>query len=191
MEGGGGVVFEGWGNTIPRLGTESIQLAQSHRERERLGIFKSGRRTMGQTSAAYQAFMAFLFQMTVSDYCSEEDSEFSSDVANLVDFIWNEATGSLSNILAVPVDAIKLEDVEKAEAILLLLRKSLDASEDVGAVENLSDEFFSVIPHKKKGTGITSKQAIAQKQDLCQVRQCYLERFSIHCRKTKTKVRLG
>ena len=112
--------------------------------------------------------------MTISDYCSEEDSRFSSDVANLVDFIWNEATGSLSNILAVPVDAIKLEDVEKAEAILLLLRKSLDASEDVGAVKNLSDEFFSVIPHKNKATGITSRKIIAQKQDLCQVRHCYL-----------------
>ena len=111
--------------------------------------------------------------MTVSDFCSEEDSQLSSDVANLVDFIWNEATGSLSNILAVPVDAIKLEDVEKAEAILLLLKKALDAAEDSSTVKNLSDEFFSVIPHKDKGIGIVSKQVIAQKQDLCQVR-CHI-----------------
>lgn len=110
--------------------------------------------------------------MTISDYCSEEDSEISPEVANLIDFIWNEATGSLSDILAVPVDAIKLEDVEKAEAILLLLKKSLDAVEDASAVKKLSDEFFSVIPHRNKGTGIHSRQAIAQKQDLCQVRCC-------------------
>ena len=108
--------------------------------------------------------------MTVSEYCSEEDSEMSPEVANLIDFIWNEATGSLSDILAVPVDQIKLEDVEKAEAVLLLLRKSLDFAEDSNAVKKLSDEFFSIIPHKKMGSGITSKHLIAQKQDLCQVR---------------------
>ena len=116
------------------------------------------------------SFLLITFiQMTVSDYCSEEDSEMSSKVANLVDFIWNEATGSLSDILAVPVDSIKLEDVEKAEAILLLLRKALDAAEDASVVMKLKDEFFSVIPHKNRRPGIASRHFIAQKQDLCQV----------------------
>ena len=108
--------------------------------------------------------------MTVTDYCSEEDSPMSPEVANLIDFIWNEATGRLSDILAIPVNSIKLEDVEKAEAILLLLRKSLDANEGSRAIQELSDEFFSVIPHKNKGTVITSRNLIAQKQDLCQVK---------------------
>ena len=94
----------------------------------------------------------------------------SPEVANFIDFIWNEATGSLNDILAIPVDSIKLEDVEKAEAILLLLRKSLDANEGASRIQELSDEFFSVIPHKSKGTGITSRSLIAQKQDLCQVK---------------------
>ncbi|KAL9969636.1 hypothetical protein ACROYT_G021872 [Oculina patagonica] len=110
-----------------------------------------------------------MMQMTVSDYCSEEDSTISPEVANLIDFIWNEATGSLTDILATSVDSVKLEDVEKAEAILLLLRKSLDADEGVSAIQKLSDEFFSVIPHKNRGRGITSKRLIAQKQDLCQL----------------------
>lgn len=108
--------------------------------------------------------------MTISDYCSEEDSTISPEVAHFIDFIWNEATGSLADILATPVDSIKLEDVEKAEAILLLLRKSLDADEGASAIQKLSDEFFSVIPHKNRGRGITSRHLIAQKQDLCQVR---------------------
>lgn len=94
----------------------------------------------------------------------------SPEVANLIDFIWNEATGSLSDILAVPADSIKLEDVEKAEAVLLLLRKSLDSAEDSSVLKKLSDEFFSIIPHKNTGTAISSKYLIAQKQDLCQVR---------------------
>ena len=94
----------------------------------------------------------------------------SPDVANLIDFIWNEATGSLSDILAVPADSIKLEDVEKAEAVLLLLRKSLDSAEDSSVLKKLSDEFLSIIPHKNTRTAISSKYLIAQKQDLCQVR---------------------
>ena len=98
----------------------------------------------------------------------------SPEVANLIDFIWNEATGSLNDILAIPVDSIKLEDVEKAEAILLLLRKSLDANEGSSRIQELSDEFFSVIPHKSKGTEITSRSLIAQKQDLCQVKPIIL-----------------
>lgn len=112
--------------------------------------------------------------MTISHYCSEEDSTISPEVANFIDFIWNEATGSLADILATPVDSIKLEDVEKAEAILLLLRKSLDAAEGASAIQKLSDEFFSVIPHKNRGRGITSRHLIAQKQDLCQVRNTAL-----------------
>ena len=114
-------------------------------------------------------FLSF-FQMTISDYSSEEDSVMSPEVANLIDFIWNEATGSLTDILAIPVDSIKLEEVEKAEAILLLLRKSLHANEGASTIQDLSNEFFSVIPHKDKGTGITSRHLIAQKQDLCQVK---------------------
>ena len=94
----------------------------------------------------------------------------SPEVANLIDFIWNEATGSLSDILAVSADSIKLEDVEKAEAVLLLLKKSLDSAEDSSVLKKLSDEFFSIIPHRNTGTAISSKYLIAQKQDLCQVR---------------------
>ena len=94
----------------------------------------------------------------------------SPEVANLIDFIWNEATGSLSDILAVSADSIKLEDVEKAEAVLLLLRKSLDSAEDSSVLKKLSDEFLSIIPHKNTRTAISSKYLIAQKQDLCQVR---------------------
>ena len=95
-------------------------------------------------------------------------------MANLVDVLWNEATGSLSDILAVPVNTIKLEDVEKAEGILLLLKRSFDNVEDASKVKKLSDEFFSIIPHKSKTLEIASRQDIAKKQDLCQVRKLYL-----------------
>lgn len=111
--------------------------------------------------------------MKISDYCHEEDVILSPDVANLVDVLWNEATGSLSDILAVPVNTIKLEDVEKAEGILLLLKRSFDNVKDASKVKKLSDEFFSIIPHKSE-TEIASRQEIAKKQDICQVRKLYL-----------------
>ena len=101
---------------------------------------------------------------------SQEDSSISPEVANLINYIWNEAVGSLADILATPLSSIKLEDVEKAEAILLLLRKSIDDSEGVSTIHQLSDEFFSAIPHKNRGENISSKHLIAQKQDFCQVR---------------------
>ena len=105
----------------------------------------------------------------MADQCCDEDSVILPQVANLVDGIWNEATGSLADILAGPVDSIKLEDVEKAEAILLVMKKALDANEGEAAINNLSDEFYAVIRHKNSGQQIQSKLLIAQKQDLCQV----------------------
>ena len=113
--------------------------------------------------------------MTISDYCHEEDAILSPDVANLVDLLWNEATGSLSDILAIPVNTIKLEDVEKAEGILLLLKRSFDNAEDASKVKKLSDEFFSIIPHKSKTLEIASIQEIVKKQDLCQVRTRFIK----------------
>ncbi|KAK2557988.1 Protein mono-ADP-ribosyltransferase PARP4 [Acropora cervicornis] len=110
-----------------------------------------------------------MIQMKISDYCHEEDVILPPDVANLVDVLWNEATGSLSDVLAVPVNTIKLEDVEKAEGILLLLKRSFDNVEDASKVKKLSDEFFSIIPHKSKTLEIASRQEIARKQDLCQL----------------------
>ena len=110
------------------------------------------------------------FQLVNEESSSQEDSSISHEVANLINYIWNEAVGSLADILATPLSSIKLEDVEKAEAILLLLRKSIDDGEGVSTIHQLSDEFFSAIPHKNRGENISSKRLIAQKQDLCQVR---------------------
>lgn len=118
--------------------------------------------------------------MKISDYCHEEDVILSPDVANLVDVLWNEATGSLSDILAVPVNTIKLEDVEKAEGILLLLKRSFDNVEDASKVKKLSDEFFSIIPHKSETLEIASRQEIAKKQDLCQVRTIFIKSLRFH-----------
>ena len=48
------------------------------------------------------------------------------EVAQLVDYVWEEASGQLSEILAVPEDRIKTEDLDKAEAALLSIRRALE-----------------------------------------------------------------
>ena len=48
------------------------------------------------------------------------------EVSNLVDYVWEEATGQLEEILAVPMDTLKTEQVDKSEATLLSIRRLLD-----------------------------------------------------------------
>lgn len=48
-----------------------------------------------------------------------------SQVSSLVDYIWNEASGQLEDVLAVPVASVKVEQVDKAEAALLTIKRLL------------------------------------------------------------------
>ena len=91
-----------------------------------------------------------------------------ADISDLVGYIWNEANGELNDVLSVPVEGIKLEQVEKAEAALLSVKLILDGTSKDGDVQKLTNEFYSAIPHKQK-TALDNKRAIAEKQDLCQV----------------------
>ena len=91
-----------------------------------------------------------------------------ADITDLVGYIWNEANGELNDVLSVPVEGIKLEQVEKAEAALLSIKLILDGTSKDGDVQKLTTEFYSAIPHKQKTT-LDNKRAIAEKQDLCQV----------------------
>ena len=91
-----------------------------------------------------------------------------AEVTDLVGYIWNEANGELNDVLSVPVEGIKLEQVEKAEAALLSIKLILDGTNKNRDVQKLTNEFYSAIPHKQK-SALDSKRAIAEKQDLCQV----------------------
>ena len=52
----------------------------------------------------------------------------SPEVSTLVDYIWTEASGRLKDVLAVPVESIKVEQVDKAEAELLTIKRLLTDS---------------------------------------------------------------
>ena len=48
------------------------------------------------------------------------------EVMQLVEYVWEEASGCLGEVLSLPVESVKLEQVEKAEAALLSIRRLLD-----------------------------------------------------------------
>ena len=63
-----------------------------------------------------------------------------------------------------------LLQVEKAEAILLEIRKAIDNESGDDVIRSKSDMFFEVIQHKPEyEEPILTKKVIARKQDICQV----------------------
>ena len=95
------------------------------------------------------------------------------EVSQLVDYVWTEANGQLEEVLSVPVETIKTEQVEKAEASLMSLKRLLTKAEQADSENErvrLESEFYGNLPHKlPQKVAIDSMRTIAQKQDLCQV----------------------
>ena len=104
--------------------------------------------------------------------------ELPLHISDLVGYIWNEANGELNDVLSVPVERIKLEEVEKAEAALLSIKLILDGANKNGNLQKLRNDFYSAIPHKHKAV-LDTKRMIAEKQDLCQVCVCVRVRVRV------------
>ncbi|XP_072018547.1 protein mono-ADP-ribosyltransferase PARP4-like [Amphiura filiformis] len=91
----------------------------------------------------------------------------TEEVASLVDHVWQEALGQLSDILMVPVETISIDKVEKAESVLLQIKRSLDQS-NATQLKELSQEYYSLLPQKSQ-QDISTRSMIAKKQNLCQL----------------------
>lgn len=95
------------------------------------------------------------------------------EVSQLVEYVWTEANGRLEEVLSVPMETIKTEEVEKAEAALMSLKKLLTKAEQADSENErvkLESEFYGSLPHKPpQKVAIDNTRTIAQKQDLCQV----------------------
>ena len=117
----------------------------------------------------------YLFQLLAEMKATDTEEHLTSDspVAQLIDHVWNEALGNLTSLLSVPVETIKLSDVDKAESVLLSIKEQLASGDSNDPeIENLSDELYKSIPHKKKtgvGMKIDSLSKVTRKKDLCQV----------------------
>eukprot|EP00079_Xenopus_tropicalis_P033572 XP_017947343.1 PREDICTED: poly [ADP-ribose] polymerase 4 [Xenopus tropicalis] len=96
-------------------------------------------------------------------------TKLSPDVGYFVESVWIEALGHLDNILSRPVNSISLNDVSKAEGVLLQVRKAFDTGTEPGDIRKAMAEFYRLIPHKKPLQANINKKLLSTKQDLCQL----------------------
>uniref|UniRef100_A0A8D2KV27 Poly [ADP-ribose] polymerase n=1 Tax=Varanus komodoensis TaxID=61221 RepID=A0A8D2KV27_VARKO len=98
------------------------------------------------------------------------DSSRLDDAAiNFVELIWTEALGLLDDVLDKAVTSISLNDVSRAEGILLWIRKALDDHESPEKLSTMILEFYKIIPHKSGLEYDVNKKLLSSKQDLCQL----------------------
>lgn len=96
------------------------------------------------------------------------DAIASKDVALVIQNLWVEAIGELDKMLSVPIDEIKHENIAAAEGILLKLKKCI-LENDQNKIDDLTRQFYSLIPHNMGSKTIDSIRLIRDKQDLCQL----------------------
>uniref|UniRef100_A0A2C9KRG3 Poly [ADP-ribose] polymerase n=1 Tax=Biomphalaria glabrata TaxID=6526 RepID=A0A2C9KRG3_BIOGL len=95
----------------------------------------------------------------------------SADVKELVEHIWQEAMSEITTLLG-ELSSIRLEQVEKAEAILVKIREAMKVSASDSKIQSLISEFYSILKHRNENTDIKEserKKWCVQKQDMCQL----------------------
>ncbi|XP_053184264.1 protein mono-ADP-ribosyltransferase PARP4 [Scomber japonicus] len=91
----------------------------------------------------------------------------SQSVGLFVELLWTEALGCLGNILRVSVDKLSLNDVSRAEGLLIQAqRKQREGNH--AEVASLLGEVYTLLPHKELPPPPNAK-LISQKLDLCQL----------------------
>ncbi|XP_060065436.1 protein mono-ADP-ribosyltransferase PARP4-like [Ylistrum balloti] len=92
-----------------------------------------------------------------------EKAELSTPVCELVEGIWKEAYSDLSDTLTSP-SSVKLEQIEKAEALLMKLRGQPEDKQSV------LDDYYSALPHNTKvSVSSVNNSWLSCEQDICQV----------------------
>ncbi|KAI1899751.1 hypothetical protein AGOR_G00064980 [Albula goreensis] len=94
-------------------------------------------------------------------------SAISETEGAFVELLWREALGCLNNILKIPITGISLNDVSKAEGLLLQVQKGLKDEREQNQLQELMREFYTLLPHKEETHPTT--RTISQKLDLCQL----------------------
>ncbi|KAM6211438.1 LOW QUALITY PROTEIN: protein mono-ADP-ribosyltransferase PARP4 [Sarcoramphus papa] len=101
-------------------------------------------------------------------------SAVCQEVSDFVELIWAEAVGHLDSLLLESVNNISLNDVSKAEGILLQVKNALYEGAGEVALEMMM-EFYQVVHHKTEIDYKVSKKLLSRRHDLCQVTfpDCY------------------
>ncbi|KAK3097154.1 hypothetical protein FSP39_006899 [Pinctada imbricata] len=109
-------------------------------------------------------------QKMIMEFGMLDTQKLSSPVEELMEHIWTEASGRIDEIISVSLQNIKVEQVEKAEAILIQLKEQMKGEQDHIKVTSLFDEFYSALPHRPAyKIHELSPRWLAQKQDVCQM----------------------
>ncbi|XP_061177489.1 protein mono-ADP-ribosyltransferase PARP4-like [Saccostrea echinata] len=106
------------------------------------------------------------FQKMMVEY-GMEDTELSTPVKELMHHIWQEAGGEIEEILSSPLQSLKLDQVEKATAILSEMKEH---QSDESKLQSLFTEFYSTLLHNPQHKTMTFTMSwLARKLDLCQL----------------------
>ncbi|MED6238228.1 hypothetical protein ATANTOWER_013523, partial [Ataeniobius toweri] len=92
----------------------------------------------------------------------------SQEVAVFVEMMWTEALGCLRRILRVPISKLSLNDVSRAEGLLLQAQKKLKEGNQ-SEVLSLLEEVFILLPHWEPRPPFPTAKFLSQKLDLCQL----------------------
>uniref|UniRef100_A0A5G2QB57 Poly [ADP-ribose] polymerase n=1 Tax=Sus scrofa TaxID=9823 RepID=A0A5G2QB57_PIG len=115
------------------------------------------------TQLASEKLQALLLEEAVPS------SALSQEVSGLVEMIWAEALGRLEHTLLKPVNRMSLNDVGKAEGVLLLVKMAVKKGETAGYLHKMMSEFYRLIPHRGVPAEPVTLRLVAQKEDLCQL----------------------
>uniref|UniRef100_A0A6Q2Y9E3 Poly [ADP-ribose] polymerase n=1 Tax=Esox lucius TaxID=8010 RepID=A0A6Q2Y9E3_ESOLU len=100
-------------------------------------------------------------------------SSVSQEVGVFVELLWAEALGCLDNVLKVPITSLSLNDVSRAEGLLLQVQKSLKrrrGGEPDTEVASLMEEIYTLLPHKTDlSRPPVQTKLISSLLDLCQL----------------------
>ncbi|XP_026639056.1 poly [ADP-ribose] polymerase 4 isoform X2 [Microtus ochrogaster] len=130
---------------------------------KRQGFLLQERFTAEATQLASEKLQALLLEEVISS------GALSQEVSALVEMIWAEALGHLEHTLLKPVNSISLNDVSKAEGVLLLIKTALKNGEPAEQLQKTMADFYRLIPHKHPASEEVNLRLLAQKEDLCQL----------------------
>ncbi|XP_047198567.1 protein mono-ADP-ribosyltransferase PARP4 isoform X2 [Hippoglossus stenolepis] len=91
----------------------------------------------------------------------------SREVGVFVELLWTEALGQLSLLLTVPIDKLSLNDVSRAEGLLLQAQRKLK-ERNLAEMVILMQEFNTLLPHRESLL-LQDTKVLSQKLDLCQL----------------------
>ncbi|KAH3745603.1 ankyrin repeat protein [Pelomyxa schiedti] len=121
----------------------------------------------------------------------ERASHPLTPVEQLVWYIFEEATQTMTSIAAVtitsrgietPLGLLTVEQINKGEAVLEKIKTALLNSKDLSLLEDLSGEFYTIIPHRIgrsreeiRAAVIKTQEQLTQKEELLQLMKDLLQ----------------